>query len=70
MIISISISIFTISIIIISIFFFFFFFPVTLLSGYETDPGVSGSPASCLKEVTESATPNPLCYPNSYWAEL
>ena len=37
-------------------FFFFFFFPVTPLLGSGTDPGVSGSPASCLKEVIESAT--------------
>ena len=55
---------------IIIIIFFFFFFPVAPLSGYGTDPGVSVSPASCLKEVIESATLNPLCYPNSYWAEL
>ena len=45
-------------------------FPVAPLLGYGTDPGVSVLPASCLKEVTESATLNPLCYPNSYWAEL
>ena len=38
--------------------------------GIRCDPGVSVSPASCLKEVIESATLNPLCYPNSYWAEL
>ena len=44
--------------------------PVTPLSGYSTDPGVTGSPASCLKEVIESAILNPLCYPNSYLAEL
>ena len=44
--------------------------PVSPLSGSGTDPGASGSPASCWKGVTESVTLNPLCYPNSYWAEL
>ena len=39
-------------------------------TGSRTDPEVSVSPANCLKEVIESATLNPLCYPNSYWAEL
>ena len=43
---------------------------VTPLTGPETDPGVSGPPINCLKEVTESATLNPLCYPNSYLSEL
>ena len=38
--------------------------------GIRPDTGVSGSPADCLKEVIESATLNPLCYPNSYWAEM
>ena len=36
----------------------------------ETDPGVSGQPVYFLKEVMKSATLNPLCYPNSYLAEL
>ena len=44
--------------------------PVTPPLESGTDPEASGSPASCLKEVTESPTLNPLCYPNSYWAEL
>ena len=43
---------------------------VTSLTGPETDPGVSGPPINCLKEVTESATLNTLCYPNNYLAEL
>ena len=43
---------------------------ITPLTGPETDPGVSGPPIKGLKEVTESATPNPLFYPNSYLAEL
>ena len=30
----------------------------------------SVSPSNCLKEVIESATLNPLCYPNSYLSEL
>ena len=30
----------------------------------------SVSPPNCLKEVIESATLNPLCYPNSYLSEL
>ena len=36
------------------------------LVGPETDPRVYGLPINCLKEVTESAILNPLCYPNSY----
>ena len=40
------------------------------LTGPETDPGVSGLLFNCLKEVIELATLNPLCYPNSYLAEL
>ena len=28
------------------------------------------SPSNCLEEVIESATLNPLCYPNSYLSEL
>ena len=43
---------------------------VTPLTGPETDPGVSGPPINCLIELIESATLNPLCYPNSYFAEL
>ena len=43
---------------------------VTPLTGPETDPGVSGPPINCLDEVIESATLNPLCYPNSYLSEL
>ena len=30
----------------------------------------SVSPSNCLEEVIESATFNPLCYPNSYLSEL
>ena len=30
----------------------------------------SVSPSNCLKEVIESATLNPLCYPNSYLSEM
>ena len=43
---------------------------VTPLTGPETDPGVSGPPINCLKEVIESAKLNPLCHPNSYLSEL
>ena len=43
---------------------------VTPLAGPEIDPGVSGPPINCLKEVIESATLNPFCYPNSYLSEL
>ena len=61
---------FTITIIIIIVTFLFIFFLETPLTGPETDPGVSGTPINCLREVIESATLNPLCYPNSYLAEL
>ena len=37
--------------------------------GIRPDPGVNGSLLIVFKEVIESATLNPLCYPNSYWAE-
>ena len=43
---------------------------VTPLIGPETDSGVSGLPISCLKDMIESATLNPVCYPNSYLVEL
>ena len=43
---------------------------VTPLTGPEIDPGISGPPINCVKEMIESATLNPLCYPNSYLAEL
>ena len=35
-------------------------------TGSRTKPEVSVLPANCLKEVIESVTLNPLCYPNSY----
>ena len=57
-------------IIMIVIIILFFVFPVTPFTGSETDLRVTGSPVDCLKEVADSATLNPFCYPNSYWAEL
>ena len=39
--------------------------PMSPLTGSRTDPGVSGLSVNCLKEVTESATLNPFCYPSS-----
>ena len=37
--------------------------PISPQKGPRTDPGVSLSPVICVKEMTESATLNPLCYP-------
>ena len=40
------------------------------LMGPETDRGIIGLPANCLKEETKLDPLSPLCYPNSFLAEL
>ena len=49
-----------------------FLFFSRYIPGMESriDLVVGVSPANFLIEVIESATLNPLCYPNSYWAEV
>ena len=46
-----------------------FFLSRTPLTGPRLTLG-SVLPSSCLEEVIESATLNPLCFPNSYLSEL
>ena len=43
-----------------------FFFLVTPLMRPETDSGVFGPPANCLKEVIEPAVLNPLSVPPTH----
>ena len=48
---------------------FFFLSSCTPLTGPRLTLR-SVSPSICLEEVIESATLNPLCYPNSYLSDL
>ena len=41
-----------------------------LFMGPENDPGFNGLSANCLKDMTESTTLSPLCYPNNYLSDL